>query len=141
MLSGVWKSTGVTVVVNVGAGLERPEVGEGRFGLARGLIRLADVIVAVGLAHPVALTRLVRWVSEAAVLAPDRDIHVAVNRMGRSSYQRAEVEAELARALPGVSVSFLPEDRRVTEAAWAGKGVPRGPFRRAVRKLAKAAEL
>lgn len=134
-------ATGSAVVVNVGAGLERPEVGEGRFGLARGLIRLADRVVAVGLPQPVAITRLVRWVTEAKVLSPDADVLVVVNRAGRSSYQRAEVEAELARALPESPVLFVPEDRRVTEAAWAGKAVPRGPFRRAVGKLAKAAGL
>src|SRR5690606_24894370 len=122
-------------------GLERPEVGEGRFGLSRGLIRIADVVVAVGLGQPVALTRLVRWVTEAAVLAPDRPMHVAVNRVGRSPHQRAEVEAELGRALPGLPLSFLPEDRRVSEAAWAGTTVPGGPFRRAVRKIVGAAAL
>src|SRR5690606_33473212 len=125
-------ATEATIVVNVGAGLARPEVGGGRVGLARGLIRTADVLVAVGLGQPVALTRLVRWVTEAAVLAPDCPRHVVVNRVGRSPYQRAEVEAELGRALPGTTISFLPEDRRVSEAAWDGTTVPGGPIGRAV---------
>ncbi|HEX2154831.1 MAG TPA: hypothetical protein VHL52_12745 [Acidimicrobiia bacterium] len=124
------------VVVNVGSGLERPQLGEGRFGLARGLVVKADAIIAVGLPHPVGLTRLVRWVLEAADLAPESPVIAAVNRIGRSPYQRTEVATELARALPGVPVHFLPEDKRVTEAAWAGTSVPSGPFRRSIRKLA-----
>lgn len=129
------------VIVNVGMGLERPQVGEGRFGLARGLVRRADAIVAVGLPHPVGLTRLVRWVGEASVLAPDTPTTVAVNRMPRSSYQRAEIRRELSRALPEVPVMFLPEDKRVAEAAWAGEPVGSGPFRRALRNLAREVAL
>lgn len=125
------------VVVNVGAGLERPQLGEGRFGLARSLVAQADVVVAVGLPHPVGVTRLVRWVNEATVLAPDTPVVVVVNRAGRSRYRRGEVEAELARALPGVQIRFLPEDPRVAEAAWAGSPVKGGPFLRSVRRLAR----
>ncbi|MFP3914162.1 MAG: hypothetical protein ACLFWM_04755, partial [Actinomycetota bacterium] len=124
------------VVVNVGSGLERPQQGEGRFGLARGVVRRADVVVAVGLAHPVSVTRLVRWVGEAALLAPDAAIHVVINRVDRSPFRRSEVESELAEELGDVPVHFLPEDKRVAEAAWAGAAVSGGPFRRAVRRLA-----
>lgn len=124
------------VVVNVGSGLERPHVGEGRFGLARAMVRMADRIVGVGLGHPIGLARLVRWASEAAALAPDTPLVLAINRAARSPYQRAEIENELADALPGLPVVFLPEDKRVAEAAWAGVPVSRGPFRRAVGRLA-----
>lgn len=124
------------VVVNVGSGLERPRVGEGRFGLARALLRLADRIVGVGLPYPVGVARLIRWASEAATLAPDTPLVLAVNRIDRSPYRRAEIERELAAALPGSPVVFLPEDKRVTEAAWAGTQVRRGPFRKAVYRLA-----
>lgn len=128
--------TSAVVVVNIGSGLERPHLGEGRFGLGRGLVGRADAVVAVGLPHPVGLTRLIRWVNEAAVLAPDTSLVIAVNRMSRSAYQRGEVEAELGRALPGRPVYFLPEDKRVSEAAWSGRPVSGGPFRRSLRKLA-----
>ena len=124
------------VIVNVGAGLERPLLGEGRFGLARTLVAKASIIVGVGLPSPVGVTRLVRWVHEAMVLAPDAPLVAVVNRMGRSSYRRGEVEAELARSVPGMEVVFLPEDARVAEAAWAGRAVGAGPFRRGVAKLA-----
>lgn len=125
------------VVVNVGSGLERPQVGEGRHGLARGIVRRADVVVAVGLPSPVALTRLVRWVNEARVLAPDTTVRAVVNRMGRSAYRRSEIQEELGRSLPEVPVLFLPDDKRVAESAWAGAPVPGGPFRRSLRKLAR----
>lgn len=124
------------VVVNVGAGLERPLLGEGRFGLARALVAKASVLVGVGLPSPVGVTRLIRWAHEAMVLAPEVRLVAAVNRMGRSSYRRGEVESEVTRAVPGVEIVFLPEDPRVAEAAWAGQVVGRGPFRRAVAKLA-----
>lgn len=124
------------VIVNIGSGLERPQVGEGRFGLARALVRMADRIVGVGLPHPVGLARLVRWASDATTLAPDTPLLLAVNRIDRSPYRRAEIEIELGSAMPGMPIHFLPEDKRVAEAAWAGTPVPRGPFRRAVSRLA-----
>lgn len=126
------------IVVNVGAGLERPQLGEGRFGLARSLVTRADIVLAVGLSHPVAVTRLIRWVHEAAILAPEAAHWIVVNRVERSSrYRRSEVEAELHRAVPGARVRFLPDDPRVSEAAWAGKVVTGGPYVRSVRRLAR----
>lgn len=124
------------VVVNVGSGLERPHLGEGRFGLARSVVSQADAVIAVGLPHPVGVTRLIRWVHEATLLAPEAQAWVVVNRMARSGFRRGEVGAELTRALPGSRVRFLPEDPRVAEAAWAGSPVRTGPFMRAVRRLA-----
>lgn len=129
------------VVVNVGSGLERPQVGEGRHGLARGIVRRADVVLAVGLPSPVNLTRLVRWVGEARVLAADVPVLAVVNRMERSAYRRSEILEELGRSLPEIPVLFLPDDKRVAEAAWAGESVPGGPFRRSLRKLAREAGL
>lgn len=124
------------VVVNVGSGIERPHLGEGRFGLARAILARADAVIGVGLPTPVGVTRLVRWMLEAMVIAPDAEVTAVVNRVPKSQYRRAEIETELGRALPGVPVAFVPEDPRVAEAAWAGNPVGRGPFRRSVRKLA-----
>lgn len=128
------------VVVNIGAGLERPQVGEGRFGLARQLVSRADVIVGVGLPHPVAMARLVNWLAEADALASDARLVTVVNRVSRSIYQKGEVAAELSQAVPGIPIVMVPEDRRVTEAAWSGTPVGRGPFRRAMRRLAREVE-
>lgn len=123
------------VVVNVGSGLERPHLGEGRHGLARAMVSRADVLVGVGLAHPVAVTRLIRWVHEAFVLAPETQITAVVNRLRRAAFVRSELAAELGGALPGVSVRMLPDDPRVEEAAWAGRLVTAGPFRRSLTRF------
>lgn len=125
-----------TVVVNIASGLERSELGTGRFGLGRSLVARAGVVVGVGLPHPVGMTRLAQWMLEAASVAPDVRRLAVVNRAPRSPYQRREVEMELARALPGVPVVMLPDDPRVAEAAWSGSLVAPGPYRRAVRGLA-----
>lgn len=125
------------IVVNIGAGLERPQVGEGRFGLARELVSRADVVVGVGLPHPVAMARLVNWLFEADALAPGAHLIGVVNRVSRSIYQKGEVAAELSQAVPSIPIVMVPEDRRVTEAAWSGTLVGRGPFRRGLRRVAR----
>lgn len=125
------------VVVNVGAGLERPQVGEGRFGLARGVLRRSDTIVGVTLPQPVAITRSIRWALEAKALAVETPLAMVVNRSPRSRFRRTEIEGALARALPDTPVFHLPEDDRVAEAAWSGIPVPGGPFLRALRQLAR----
>lgn len=124
-----------TVVVNAGSGIEPPQLGEGRFGLSRSMVRRADVLVGVGRSDPVSLSRLVRWAAEASRIAPDTPLVLALNRVPRSSYRRSEVRGELSRILPAVPIVVLPEDKRVEEATWAGAPVAKGPFVRAVAKL------
>ena len=127
-----------SVIVNLSSGLERPRMGEGRFGLARALVGMADEVVAVGLPDPVSVTRLVRWVSEAQVLNPVAPVHIVMNRAPRSAYRRSEVSAEIERIFGQSDLTFLPEDPRVREAGWEGTCVSRGPFVRAVRKVARS---
>lgn len=124
-----------TVVVNAGSGIEPPQLGEGRFGLSRSMVRRADALVGVGRSDPVSLSRLVRWAAEASRIAPDTPLVLALNRVPRSSYRRSEVRGELSRILPAVPIVVLPEDKRVEEAAWAGAPVAKGPFLRAIAKL------
>lgn len=122
------------LILNIGSGLEPPQVGEGRHGLARSVLRRADAIVAVGSPTPVGIGRLLRWVEGARLLAADTPLRIAINRIGKSPYRRSEIAAELAST--GSEVFWVPDDPRVPEAAWAGKQVGRGPFSRSVRKLA-----
>ena len=126
-----------SVIVNLSSGLERPRMGDGRFGLAGALVGMADEVVAVGLPDPVGVTRLVRWVSEAQVLNPVAPVHIVMNRAPRSAYRRSEVSAEIERIFVESDLTFLPEDPRVSEAGWEGACVSRGPFVRAVRKVAR----
>lgn len=123
------------VIINIGSGLEGVDYGPSRFELGRRLLASADAIVAVGLPTPVGITRLTHWVEETLELNGSARLRIVVNRMTRSAFRREEVRSELERLFPTSAVEFVPEDQRVTEAAWAGTRVPRGPFRRAVTGL------
>lgn len=124
-------------VINIGSGLERPDVGEGRFGLARAIVAMADRVVGVGAPNPVGMARLIRWFREARVLAPDAVMVAVINNVGRSTFQRAELSRELAGAVDVSAVRVVPSDPRVSEAAWSGSLVGRGPFKKAVARVAE----
>lgn len=129
---------GSWVVVNVGGQLDPAGAGEGwgRYGLSRAMVARADHLVAVTLPSPVAVTRLVEWAAEARILAPETPLTVVLNRAPRSGFQRAEVEEELSRMLPEAQLVVAPVDGSVEEAAWEGRMVGRGRFRRALEGLA-----
>lgn len=124
------------VVVDLGS---RAEIGGGHGrGLARALLAEADRVVAVGAPTPVGLSRLLRWLAGArsATTAP---VEVAFNRVTPGAFLRSELEAELRRTWSPAGLAFLPADGRVQRAAWAARPVPRGPFTRAVARLADGA--
>lgn len=124
------------VVVDLGA---RAEVGGDRgTGLARALLAEADRVVAVGAPTPVGLSRLLRWLAGARAVAA-APLEVAFNRVPAGAFLRSELEAELRRTWSPAGLVFLPADGRVQRAAWAGRPVPRGPFTRAVARLAAGA--
>lgn len=125
------------VVVNVGHRLEDVGGGRGRYGISRALLSEADVAVAVGPATPVGVSRLLEWLAAARVLAPSLPVVVAVNRAPRDRYRRAELVTEITRTFEPWALTFVPEDRRVHHAAWAGRTVPRGTFTRAVERLVR----
>lgn len=145
------------------AGLANPGVGQGVSGHElRGLIEdlgargyeflVADLgpvlgddtsgllnfgmLVVVGTANPVGLTRLVRTVQE---LQSGRhpDILVVVNKGAPGSHRRGEIRSELNRSLPGVPLVLLPSDPRVESAAWNGVIADRGRFHRAMKEVAE----
>lgn len=122
------------VVANVG---HRLEESAGRYGIARSVVAAADQVVAVAHPSPVGLARLLEWVADVRALtrAP---IHVAFNRVPRGRFKQAELEEELRRTYAPPTVVFVPQDRRVEEAAWAGELVRSRPFMRAVRELTSA---
>lgn len=129
------------VVLNVGHRLEdlawlgEPE----RYGLSREAVRGADSIVGVVSAAPSGVTRLLEWALEVHSLAPGAPLHVVVNRAPRSPFKREELAEESSRALAPHSVSFLPRDGRVEQAAWDARPVVGGPFTKAVAHLAATA--
>lgn len=120
------------VVANVGPLLEETGFGEGeRFGLSRSVVAAADVVVGVGLGHPVSVSRTIAWSVAAFSLNPDAVFSLLINRAPRSAYRRGEILSEVTLAT-GRSVEFLPSDDRVEAASWEGKPVPPGRFRRAI---------
>jgi hypothetical protein len=78
----------------------------------------ADVVVAVGAADPVGLTRLARTLPELVEASPEAELHVVVNRMRPSlGWSREEVTRLVAGVLPQARIWFLPEDRPAADRA------------------------
>ena len=124
------------VVVNCGSLLEQVGFADsGRFGITRQVVASANRLLGVGLPTPVGITRLLTWAAETSALNPTGHMHLVVNRRPRSRYRKAEVIEEVDRAIPGVGLSFLPEDPQVETAAWTGSLVSSGQYVRSVRKL------
>jgi hypothetical protein len=64
-------------------------------------------------------------------------MHVVVNRAPMDPFRRGEVAVEIMDVLGPASVTFVPVDRRVDAAGWAGTRVRPGPFRRVLDGLAQ----
>jgi MinD-like ATPase involved in chromosome partitioning or flagellar assembly len=127
----------VDVVANLGSRLENLGAhGPSRYGVSRALLARADSVLGVGLPSPVGVARLLSWLAQARSIAPRTPVRVAFNRTPPSRFRRSEVEREVRRVLNPEDLTFLPEDARVTQAAWEGGVVGDGPFRRAVQPLA-----
>ena len=105
-------------------------------GLAHAVIGDADVLVGVAAPTPVGVARFLAWLADVLPIAPDAELHIVVNRAPASAYRRGEIETELFRSIRPESFTFVPDDRRVENAAWSGGVVPRGPFARAARDVA-----
>jgi len=107
----------------------------GRNATAQAIVREADGLVAVGDASPVGVTRLLAWLADARSLAPAVPVVVAMNRAPRDAFRRGELFEEIGRNVDALDVLFLPFDRNVADAAWAGTPVGRGRFTKAFARL------
>ncbi len=105
--------------------------------IARAVLADAASLVVVAGASPVGVTKLVAWL--AALPGGVAPAHVVLNRAPTERYQRAELTTEVCRTCTPASLSFVPHDRRVERAAWAGEVVARGPFTTSVAALAQIA--
>jgi MinD-like ATPase involved in chromosome partitioning or flagellar assembly len=105
--------------------------------IARAVAAEAGALVGVGAASPVGVTRLLAWIGTRP--ANGAPVHVVLNRAPNDRFQRAELTAEIYRTFTPVSLMFVPTDRRVDRAAWAGELVPRGPFTTCVAAVAQTA--
>lgn len=122
------------VVVDVSSGVERLP-GDGRYRLARRLIGIADVVIGVGVPTPLGVSRLMDWVAEAKVLNENARMLLILNRAPKGGFVRGEVAREIERVFAPSALSFLPTDRHVMRACWAGGLVRRGAFDRGVAGL------
>jgi MinD-like ATPase involved in chromosome partitioning or flagellar assembly len=95
-----------------------------------------NALIAVGLASPVGMSRLVRSVHAVVSSGEAADTVAVVNRVAAGGRRRLEVKAEMARLMPEIPVVLLPEDRGLERAAWDGTRLSRGPFARAVGRIA-----
>ncbi len=102
------------------------------------VIGSAPVLVAVGIASPVGVARLVSWLADRRATAGDAALHVVVNRAPSDRYRRREIATELRRAVAPASLVFAPHDRRVEAASWNGQICGAGAF---VNALAPLVEL
>ena len=127
------------VVANVGPRIEDlPESGgPARFSVTRSVLALADIVVLVGVSTPLGVTRIIDWLADGRTLVAGKPLHIVLNQHPGSSFVAGEVEAELRRTVSPQSISILPTDKRVLRAAWDGDLVARGPFTKAVAKLAQ----
>ena len=99
-------------------------------------VSIADVVVLVGTATPVGLSRILEWLADGRSLVAGKPLHVVLNQHPGGAFVTAELEAELRRTVMPQSITAVPFDRRVARAAWDGRLVARGPFVKAVAKLA-----
>ncbi len=129
----------VAVVVVDGAGMLEDIPGDAVEDVSRRLARCvatSDVIVAVCHPSPHGIARLLSWAVDALALARDASVFVVVNRAPDERFRRGELFDEISESLAVVQVCFVPDDRRVADAAWSGTTVARGRFTRAVAGLA-----
>ncbi len=135
--TGRWR----TVVADVAPSLERFERYQiERFPLSRLLVASADVAVVVTEPTPKGVMHALGWVADVLETSPWAAVHLAVNRTPRGRFVRAELQRELAELGESrlAGLWFLPEDDRVSVAAWNGDLVTGGRFTRAVARMVQA---
>jgi MinD-like ATPase involved in chromosome partitioning or flagellar assembly len=95
-----------------------------------GVARDFDTMIVVGLSDPVGIGRLIRTAEMARSV--NTSVLVVLNRVPNSRFQRSEALAEIRNTLAESRVAILPEDPRISQAAWNG-GLGSGkPYQRAL---------
>src|SRR5262249_43803623 len=128
------------VVVDVAGGLEDLPItmARPRHAVARAIVAEASHVVAVGEASPVGMARLLAWIGAARLLAAETPLYAVVNRAPKDAFRRGECVDAVADTFAIASVTFVPNDPRVSAAAWAGEPVTSRRFTRAIDELARA---
>lgn len=126
------------VVVNIASSTEElpSRQGPGRNEVTQRLLADADAVVVVTHANTGGVAKLLSWKKEADLYLSDSPVHLLCNRFERGSFHEAELRDELSQHLALPSVTFAPNDRRVTAAEWSGSVVPdAAPFAKAVESM------
>lgn len=126
------------VVVATGPIIEDMQRWADRFGVSRHALAAADAVVGCCEPSPRGVLRFTDWGADVRDLRDD--LHVVVNKVSRSRWMAAEVRGQLADVGGAFmhDITELPLDRRVVAAEWDGQLVARGPFTKAVARLASS---
>ena len=120
------------VVVDCGFCIEQDEelsfdtAAPRRNGATTTVLEHADLVVAVGSADPLGLTRLARARGDLRELVPTAEVRLVVNRVRSGlGWSRDEVAATLLTAIGEVPLAFLPQDQPAVDQAWlTGRTLP-----------------
>lgn len=102
----------------------------------KGVARSLDTMAVVGTGDPVGVARLLRTVESAVDAVAHGDLVVVVNKTPRKGFHEAEIRAQITASFPDVAVVTLPFDHRLADSSWEGATVTRGPFAKAVWRMA-----
>jgi MinD-like ATPase involved in chromosome partitioning or flagellar assembly len=108
------------VVLDTGFSLDDDDVSgrPGRHRLTRAALEVADVVLVVGTADPVGLSRLVRALSDLREEQPLAAVRIVVNRMRPTiGWTERDITRMLADFARPAGLHFLPEDRPTADRA------------------------
>ncbi len=149
-LLGVARRSAQLVVVDCGFCIEQDDelafdtAAPRRNGATATVLEQADIVLAVGSADPLGLTRLARARGDLRELVPSATVRLVVNKLRPGlGWSRQEVSATLLRAIGEVPLSYLPYDQPAVDRAWTngqavGEEVASSPLATAVDELAGA---
>lgn len=103
----------------------------------RGVMRGMDSLALVGVGDPVGMARLLRTLETAVEIADPEALVAVINKTPPGAYIDSEVRSQVAASFPEVAVVTLPFDRRVADSSWEGTLLGRGPFAKAVDRMAR----
>lgn len=102
-----------------------------------GLLREFDTVIVVGATGPVGVARLIKTAEALQSSNPGQSHLAVVNQTLKGGFQRSEALAEVGVAVPAVSVSALPFDRKIANASWDGRIDMGNAFRKAIGTIAE----
>jgi MinD-like ATPase involved in chromosome partitioning or flagellar assembly len=107
-------------------------------GSSTGVLGEFGAVALVGRADPVGIARLLAWLPKAAV--PAERLHVMLNHAPGDPFARAEVIRELRAVADASTVTFLPTDPAVSDAAWESTVPTAGRVQRMLDRWAAAVQ-